>query len=105
VTGIIEAADGIAAGCARDVGSCNRVRSGRVLRCSISSEKFVEGPDAKGELGLIVRCMVFDGECQTFCECELLVESTYSREHERGRIQDDVVAHPVRVRVGDETVV
>ncbi len=75
------------------------------MRSSISSEKFVEGPDSKGELGLIVRCMVFGGECQTFSECEQLVDSTCSREHERGRIQDDVVAHPVRVGVGDETVV
>ena len=34
-----------------------------------------------------------------------MVKSTGAREDERGRVQDDVVAHPVRVGVGNKAVV
>ncbi len=34
-----------------------------------------------------------------------MVESTSPKENERGRIWDNIIAHPIRVGVGDEIVV
>jgi hypothetical protein len=47
----------------------------------------------------------FGGDDETFGEGKQLVESTGARENERGWVQDDVVAHPVRVGVGNKAVV
>ena len=57
------------------------------------------------ELGLVVRSVGFGGDGEAFGEGKELVKSTGPRENERGRVQDDVVAHPVRVGVGNKAVV
>ena len=52
-----------------------------------------------------MRGVAFCSYGKAFCESKQLVESTSAREYERGWVKDDVVRYPVRVRVGDETVV
>ena len=71
----------------------------------ISGKKLVQRSYTLRELGLVVRCVGFGGDGEAFGEGKELVKSTGARENERGRVQDDVVAHPVRVGVGNKAVV
>jgi hypothetical protein len=47
----------------------------------------------------------FGSEGKAFGESQQLVESNGAQEYEKGWVKDDVVRYPVRIRVGDETVV
>jgi hypothetical protein len=58
-----------------------------------------------GELGLVVGRVGFGCNGEAFSEGQQLIESTGARENERGRVQNDVVAHPVRVGVGNKAVI
>ncbi len=71
----------------------------------ISSEKLVQRSDTLRELGLVVRCVGFGCDGETFGEGKQLVKSTGARENERSRVQYDVVAHTVRVGVRNKAVV
>ncbi len=75
------------------------------MSSGIRSEKLVQRSDTLRELGLVVRCVGFGCDGETFGEGKQLVKSTGARENKRGRVQDDIVAHPVRVGVGNKAVV
>jgi hypothetical protein len=65
----------------------------------------VQRSDTLRESGLVVGRVGFGCDGEAFSEGKQLIESTGARENERGRVQNDVVAHPVRVGVRNKAVI